>query len=71
MRLDVAEHKSVKWFGASLHCVSMTFPVASVERHKDPTSLLGLFLLPEISLPLKWKKVYKEKPKYGKTNVEI
>lgn len=62
-----AQIREMVWGFLAL-CVSLTFPVASVERHKDPTSLLGsLSVARDLAAMEVGKKVYKETPKYGKT----
>ena len=64
---STAQIREMVWGFLAL-CVSLTFPVASIERHKEPTSLLGsLSVARDLTAIEVGKKVYKKKPKYDKT----
>ena len=66
-----AQIREMVWGFLAL-CVSLTFPVASIERHKEPTSLLGsLSVARDLTAIEVGKKVYKKSQNMTRPNVEI
>ena len=68
---STAQIREMVWGFLAL-CVSLSFPVASIERHKEPTSHLGsLSVARDLTAIEVGKKVYKKSQNMTRPNVEI